>query len=229
MSPARRRASTAAIVKVDTARSASTRRCLQRLAGLGGDRPRQVVPPLRDELGRSVEDLGSAVGRERLGHCVRRGVDGTAGERGVGSGHAGYHVAGVGRAHLLPLARLEPGAVHEELLLGQGRRHDPRIRRRGGRTDCRRRGSRDDGRRDRAGVRPGRLPDDRGRGGRGALRAGARPDRSLSLARGREGTALGRGQECRARAPRGHNRPSRRLGSCEIVLEAIVEELEAKR
>ena len=73
-------------------------RGLHRLAGLGGDRARDLVVALGQEHRRALEDLGALVGGQRLGHRALGGVDRRACERRVGARHATDDVARVGRA-----------------------------------------------------------------------------------------------------------------------------------
>ena len=80
---------------------------LQRLAGLGGDRQRQVVEPLADQLGGAVEHRGPLV----LGEVGRLegllgGFGGAVDERRVALRDPADDGAVVGAAHLAPLAGL---------------------------------------------------------------------------------------------------------------------------
>ncbi len=97
--------------------------CLQRLAGLGRDRVRDLLVAAAELTGDPDEDLGSLVGRERLPHRRLGRVDGATRLRLAGLRHAPDHVAGVGRAHLDPVAGLDPLAGDQEPTLVSGRRH----------------------------------------------------------------------------------------------------------
>jgi hypothetical protein len=105
-------------------------RGLHRLPGLGGDRPGHLVVPLAEERGDAVEDRGPLVRRERFRHRALGGVDGPSRLLRAGLRHPTDDVAGVGRAHLDPLAGLDPLAVEEEAALGRGRSHGVSLPRR---------------------------------------------------------------------------------------------------
>ena len=68
--------------------------CLQRLAGLGGDRQRQVLDPLADQLGGAVEQRGALVLGEIGGlEGLAGGLGGAVDERGVAFGDAADHAS----------------------------------------------------------------------------------------------------------------------------------------
>ena len=118
MPPLSLRASTAEKVSVSTQRSASALRGLQRLAGLGGDRQRQVVDALADYLASSVEDrgalvLGEVAGLEGGASCLRAAVD----QRRVAEGDSADYGPVVGALDLAPLAGRGPLAGGEELVV----------------------------------------------------------------------------------------------------------------
>ena len=118
MPPVSLRASTAEKVERVDAALRLDRGGLDRLARLGGDRQRQLVDPLADQLGGAVEDLGARVlgevgGLEGLVGGPRRAVD----ERRVALGDPADRGAVVGAPHLVPLAGLDPLAGGEELVI----------------------------------------------------------------------------------------------------------------
>ena len=105
---------------------------LQRLAGLGGDRQRELVEPLGDQLGGAVEHGGALV----LGE-VGRLEGGPGGDRAavdqrrVAERDPADGGAVVGALDLAPLARLRPLAGGEELVvdrLHRLRRHPAKRR-----------------------------------------------------------------------------------------------------
>jgi hypothetical protein len=98
-------------------------RGLHRLARLGADRARELLVALGEELRDAREDVGAAVCRERLRERPLRGVDRAPCERLVGRRHARDDVARERRAHLLPLARVDPIAADEEPPLEGGHSH----------------------------------------------------------------------------------------------------------
>ena len=96
---------------------------LDRLPCLGRDRPRDLVRALVHEPSRPLEDRGPLVGRKRLRQRSLGGVDGAPRDARVALRDAARARAVVGRAHVDPVARLDPLATDEELPLGRGRRH----------------------------------------------------------------------------------------------------------
>ena len=90
---------------------------LQRLAGLCGDRLRDLVVALFQERGDAVENGGALVRRERRAHGVLRGIESLPRVLGARSRDAGHSLAGVRRIHVLPVAGLDPLTVEEELPL----------------------------------------------------------------------------------------------------------------
>ena len=96
-------------------------RRLERLAGLGRDRLRHLLVPPAEEARDAHEDLGALVRRERLAHGGFGGIDRAARLGCTGLRDPPDQVAGVRRAHLDPVARLDPLAADQQLLLG--RRH----------------------------------------------------------------------------------------------------------
>ena len=118
MPPVSLRASTAAEgQRVDAALRLDPRG-LHRLAGLGGDRQRQLLDPFADELGGAVQGrrplvLGEVRRLEGLPGGLRGAVDGP----GVALGDAADGAAVVGAEDLGPLAGLDPLAGGEELVV----------------------------------------------------------------------------------------------------------------
>ena len=118
MPPVSLRASTAEKVSVSTQRCGLDRGRLQRLAGLGGDRQRQVLDPLADQLGGAVEHRGALVLGEvgGLEGLVRR-LGGAVDERRVAVRDPADDAAVVGALDLAPLAGLDPLAGREKLVI----------------------------------------------------------------------------------------------------------------
>jgi len=81
-----------------------------------GDQPRSLFVAPAERTGDAHEDLGPLVRRQRFAHGELSGVDGSARLVGAGFCHAADDVAGIGRAHLEPVARLDPLAPDEQLL-----------------------------------------------------------------------------------------------------------------
>ena len=93
-------------------------RRLQRLAGLGGDRQRQVLGPLGGELGGAVEHRGPLVLGEVAGlEGLLRRADGAVDERRVALGDPADDGPVVGAQDLVPLAGRHPLAGGEELVI----------------------------------------------------------------------------------------------------------------
>ena len=91
---------------------------LDRLAGLGGDRLRQVLDPLADQLGGAVEVGGALVLGEVGGlEGLAGGLDGAVDGAGVTERDAPDRAAVVGALDLAPLAGLDPLAGHEKLVI----------------------------------------------------------------------------------------------------------------
>ena len=96
---------------------------LDRLAGLVGDRARDLLVAAADQAGDLDEDLGALVRGQRALERARRCVDRAPRLVGAALRDAADDVAGVGRAHLDPLAGLDPLAVDQEPALGRGCGH----------------------------------------------------------------------------------------------------------
>ena len=98
----------------------STQRCASTVAGLGGDRRRQLVAALGDQLGGAVKHFRPRVLREvsRLESFVG-GLDRPLDQRFVTLRDPADDAAIVRALHLVPLARLPPLAGGEELVVGR--------------------------------------------------------------------------------------------------------------
>ena len=96
---------------------------LERLAGLGGDRLRDLLVAAAELAGDADEDLGPLVRRQGLLHRRLGGVDGAPGLRRAGLRDSADDLAGVGRAHVDPVAGLDPLAGDQQPLLGRCRGH----------------------------------------------------------------------------------------------------------
>ena len=96
---------------------------LERLAGLGRDRLRDLLVAAAEVARDADEDLGALVRRQRLPHRRLGGVDRPPGLGGARLRDPPDDVAGVGGAHLDPVAGLDPLAADQQLLLGRCRRH----------------------------------------------------------------------------------------------------------
>ena len=97
---------------------------LQRLPGLAADLGGDLVMAAGDSGHDLDEDLGPLVGRERVGHGLLGGVDRGLRLGGAGLGHASDDLTRIGRAHLEPVARLDPFAADQELPFGRRYAHD---------------------------------------------------------------------------------------------------------
>ena len=83
----------------------------------------EVVSALGEQLGHAIEDVRPPMGRERLVHRARRRVHRAACLVCAGLGHPADDLARVRRAHLFPGAGLDPLAVDEQLALLRGYSH----------------------------------------------------------------------------------------------------------
>ena len=116
---------------------------LERLARLGRDGLRDLLMAASELARDADEDLGPLVRRQRLPHRSLGGVDGAPGLGRARLRDPPDDVAGIGGAHLDPVAGLDPLAGDQEPLLESGCRHAIRYIRlvasRKGTWACRRR------------------------------------------------------------------------------------------
>jgi hypothetical protein len=114
--PVSLRASTAEKLERVDAALRLDRRGLDRLAGLGGDRQRQLVDPFADQLGGAVEDSARACWGKSADSKPPARPRGAVDERGVAWATRPTRAV-VGAPHLVPLAGLDPLAGGEELVI----------------------------------------------------------------------------------------------------------------
>ena len=122
-SPASLRASTAAKVKVDTARCASTRAAFIGLPASARDDARGLVVAFLEQLRRPVEDPGALVRRQRRLQRAIGGVERPARLVGAAGGDPADQFARVGGEDVRPLAGLDLPAVDQQCVIAGARRH----------------------------------------------------------------------------------------------------------
>ncbi len=96
---------------------------LQGLPGLRADGARGLVVALREEPRDAIEDRRALVGRDRVAHGGLGGVERPPRLLGPGARDAPDERPVERRAHVDPLAGLDPLAADQQVLLGRGRGH----------------------------------------------------------------------------------------------------------
>jgi hypothetical protein len=97
---------------------------LERLPGLVRDLPGNLVVSAPQGHRDADEDLRTLVRGQRLAHRCSGRVDRLRRLGGARLRHPADDLAGVGRAHLEPVARLDPLSAHEQLLFGGSHGHE---------------------------------------------------------------------------------------------------------